>query len=299
MVWVIGCNGMLGTELCREFKNGGIEFTGTDRNVDMTDFSSLESFSSSLLSGGKKIDFIVNCAAYTAVDKAESDEAFARKLNSDGPGNIARLAKKIGAKLVHISTDYVFDGSADSPLTENMKINPLGVYGKTKAEGESAVAAEASEFYILRTSWLYGWDGKNFVYTMIRAMNTHESVKVVNDQRGTPTFCADLANVILTIIRSGNVPFGIYHVSDLGETTWFGFAEEIKRLGVKYGFISNTGCTVNPCLTFEYPTPAKRPAYSVFDKSKIISAVGNIIPEWKISLEKFMQSDLFDRTKIV
>ncbi|MBR4629852.1 MAG: dTDP-4-dehydrorhamnose reductase [Treponema sp.] len=299
MVWVIGCNGMLGTELCREFKNGGIEFTGTDRNVDMTDFSSLESFASSLLSGGKKIDFIVNCAAYTAVDKAESDEAFARKLNSDGPGNIARLAKKIGAKLVHISTDYVFDGSADSPLTENMKINPLGVYGKTKAEGESAVAAEASEFYILRTSWLYGWDGKNFVYTMIRAMNTHESVKVVNDQRGTPTFCADLANVILTIIRSGNVPFGIYHVSDLGETTWFGFAEEIKRLGVKYGFISNAGCTVNPCLTFEYPTPAKRPAYSVFDKSKIISAVGNIIPEWKISLEKFMQSDLFDRTKIV
>ncbi|MBR6913094.1 MAG: sugar nucleotide-binding protein, partial [Treponema sp.] len=118
-------------------------------------------------------------------------------------------------------------------------------------------------------------------------------------QRGTPTFCADLANVILTIIRSGNVPFGIYHVSDLGETTWFGFAEEIKRLGVKYGFISNAGCTVNPCLTFEYPTPAKRPAYSVFDKSKIISAVGNIIPEWKISLEKFMQSDLFDRTKIV
>ena len=299
MVWVIGCNGMLGTELCREFKNGGIEFTGTDRNVDMTNFSSLESFASSLMSGGKKIDFIVNCAAYTAVDKAESDEAFARKLNSDGPGNIARLAKKIGAKLVHISTDYVFDGSADSPLTENMKINPLGVYGKTKAEGESAVAAETSEFYILRTSWLYGWDGKNFVYTMILAMNTHESVKVVNDQRGTPTFCADLANVILTIIRNGNVPFGIYHVSDLGETTWFGFAEEIKRLGVKYGFISNAGCTVNSCLTFEYPTPAKRPAYSVFDKSKIISAVGNIIPEWKISLEKFMQSDLFDRTKIV
>lgn len=298
MVWVIGCNGMLGTELCRELKNGGVEFTGTDRNVDITDFNSLESFSSSLESEGKKIDFIVNCAAYTAVDKAESDFDFARKLNSDGPGNIARLAKKIGAKLVHISTDYVFDGSADSPLTEDMPINPLGVYGKTKADGEKAVSAETCEFYILRTSWLYGWDGKNFVYTMIRAMNTHESVKVVNDQKGTPTFCPDLANVILSIILDGKVPFGIYHVSNLGETTWFGFAEEIKRLGVKYGFIRNSACAVNPCLTSEYPTPAKRPEYSVFDKSKIISAVGNIIPDWKTSLEKFMQSDLFDRAKI-
>ncbi|MDY2844496.1 MAG: dTDP-4-dehydrorhamnose reductase [Treponema sp.] len=292
MIWIIGCNGMLGTELCRLLKENKIDFEGTDRSVDITDFSSLEKFAA-----GKKIDFIVNCAAYTAVDKAESESVLAEKLNVEGPRNIARLAKKIGAKLIHISTDYVFDGTASSPLTEDLPISPIGVYGKTKAGGEKAVQEETSEYYILRTAWLYGWDGKNFVYTMIRAMNTHPAVKVVNDQKGTPTFCGDLAEVILKITKK-NIPYGIYHVTDLGEISWWNFAVEIKKQGIEQGLITNPDCAVNPCTTADYPTPAKRPAYSVLSKEKIQSALGTNLPDWKESLRVFMKSSLFNKEMI-
>lgn len=292
MIWVIGCNGMLGTELCRLLKENKIDFEGTDRSVDITDFSSLEKFSY-----GKKFDFIVNCAAYTAVDKAESESSFAEKLNVEGSRNIARLAKRIGAKLIHISTDYVFDGTASSPLTENLPISPIGVYGKTKAGGEKAVQEETSEYYILRTAWLYGWDGKNFVYTMIRAMNSHPAVKVVNDQKGTPTFCGDLAEVILKITKK-NIPYGIYHVTDLGEISWWNFAVEIKKQGIEQGLITNPDCAVNPCATADYPTPAKRPAYSVLSKKKIQSALGINLPDWKESLRVFMKSSLFNKEMI-
>lgn len=292
MIWVIGCHGMLGTELCRLLAENKIDFEGTDRNVDMTDFSSLENFAA-----GKKIDFIINCAAYTAVDKAESDIASAEKLNVEGPRNIARLAKKIGAKMIHISTDYVFDGSATSPLTEDLSVKPVGVYGETKAAGEKAVQEETDEYYILRTAWLYGWDGKNFVYTMIRAMNTHPAVKVVNDQRGTPTFAGDLANVIIKITKK-KIPYGIYHVTDLGEITWFDFTNEIKNQAEKCGLLTNKECKVNPCTTAEYPTPAKRPAYSVLSKEKIQSALGIKLPDWKESLKVFLESPNFNKEMI-
>lgn len=292
MIWVIGANGMLGTELCRLLKENNIDFEGTDRSVDITDFAALFSFAA-----GKKIDFIVNCAAYTAVDKAESDQALAEKLNADGPRNIARVAKKIGAKLIHISTDYVFDGTASSPLTENLPVKPIGVYGETKALGEKAVQEETSEYYILRTAWLYGWDGKNFVYTMIRAMNSHPAVKVVDDQKGTPTFCGDLACVIIKITQK-NIPYGIYHVTDEGETTWFGFACEIKNQAEKAGLITNKSCKVNPCTTSEYPTPAKRPAYSVLSKRKIQDALEIKLPEWKESLKVFLESSNFNKEMI-
>lgn len=292
MIWVIGSHGMLGTELCRLLKENNIDFAGTDRNVDMTDFSSLEDFAS-----GKNFDFIVNCAAYTAVDKAESEKELAQKLNVEGPRNIAHLAQKIGAKLIHISTDYVFDGSTSSPLTEDLAVKPIGVYGETKAAGEKAVQEETDEYYILRTAWLYGWDGKNFVYTMIRAMNTHPAVKVVNDQRGTPTFAGDLANVIIKITEK-NIPFGIYHVTDLGEITWFDFTNEIKNQAEKLGLITNKSCKVNPCTTAEYPTPAKRPAYSVLSKKKIQNALGITLPDWKESLKVFLESSNFNKEMI-
>lgn len=292
MIWVLGSNGMLGTELSRKLKEKNISFEGTDRAVDITDYSALEAFAK-----GKKIDYIINCAAYTAVDKAESDADLAQKLNAEGPENLSRLSKKIGAKLIHISTDYVFDGTASSPLTEGLEVSPCGVYGKTKAEGEKAVIRETDAYYILRTAWLYGWDGKNFVYTMIRAMNSRESVKVVSDQRGTPTFCSDLADVIIKVTES-DIPYGIYHVTDAGETTWFDFAAEIKKQAEKHGYITNASCRVNPCTTSEYPTPAKRPAYSVLSKDKIQSALNIKLPEWQESLEKFLSSPLFDRDMI-
>lgn len=298
MVWVIGNKGMLGTQVCRTLSENKIDFLGTDSDVSILDYSALEGFAA-----GKNISFIVNCAAYTAVDKAESDVDFARKLNADGPRNIARLAKKLEVPFIHISTDYVFDGTASSPISEDAPIKPIGVYGVTKAEGEKAIAEETDDFYILRTAWLYGWSGKNFVYTMIRAMNSHDSVKVVNDQKGTPTNCVTLAGVILRIIgkraEGESVPNGIYHVTDLGEITWFDFAKEIFAQGVERGLVTNRNCEVNLCTTEEYPTPAKRPAYSVLDKTKVQRTLGIVLSEWRESLSEFLNSEMFDKERII
>ena len=294
MVWLIGCKGMLGTEIARQLSENKIEYAGTDINVDITNPQALADFAQ-----GKQISYIINCSAYTAVDKAESDADFAEKLNVEGPKNIARLARQIQAKMIHISTDYVFDGKGSLPYTEDMPIAPIGVYGKTKAAGEIAVRENLEQHYIIRTAWLYGWAGKNFVYTMIKAMNTHDAVKVVNDQRGSPTFAGDLAGVIIKILKSEGIPYGTYHCTDLGEITWWDFTQEIKAQGIKAGLVTNKDCAVNPCTTLEYPTPAKRPAYSVLSKEKIQKALGITLPDWKESLGLFLKSDLFDRSRIL
>ncbi len=296
MIWLVGCTGMLGSELARRLEKEKIDFVASDSRVDISDFSALEAFVC-----GKTIDFIINCAAYTAVDKAEAEEERAFKINSMGAENLARIAKEIGAKLIHISTDYVFDGSGNTPRTEDMAVNPVGVYGKSKADGEKRIMDILSEFYILRTAWLYGWNGKNFVYTMIRAMNSHESVKVVDDQHGTPTFCGTLSDVIISIVKSSAsnpLPYGIYHVTDEGETTWFGFTQEIKRQAAVLGILQNKACKINPCSTEEYPTPAKRPAYSVLSKKKIQDALKIQLPDWKESLSAFLDSNFFDTNRI-
>lgn len=294
MIWLIGNKGMLGTEIARQLTEKKIEFTGTDIDVDITNPEALDTFASSL----KDLKYIINCSAYTAVDKAESDAEFAKKLNETGAGNIARTAKKYGATMIHISTDYVFDGSGNTPRTEDMPIAPIGVYGKTKADGEKAVIKETDSYYILRTAWLYGWAGRNFVYTMIKAMNTHDSVRVVNDQKGSPTFAGDLAGVIIQLIKNENIPFGTYHCTDNGEITWWDFTNEIKKQGIEKGWITNKTCAVNPCSTDEYPTPAKRPAYSVLSKDKIQKALGFTLPDWKESLNVFLSSSLFDKSRI-
>lgn len=294
MIWLIGSKGMLGTEIARQLSENKMGFVGTDIDVDITNIDALRSFAKE-----KRINWIINCAAYTAVDKAESDTELADKLNNIAPGNIAKVAKEIGAKFIHISTDYVFDGTGNTPRTEDMPIAPIGVYGTTKAAGEKSVIANTKDYYILRTAWLYCWHGKNFVYTMIRAMNTHDVVKVVADQKGTPTFAGDLADVILKIIEKGNVPYGIYHCTDLGEITWWDFTVEIKKQGIKAGWITNKDCVVNQCTTDEYPTPAKRPAYSVLDKTKIQKALDITLPQWQDSLNKFLTSSLFEKDRIM
>ena len=293
MIWLIGCKGMLGTEISRQLSENKINFVGTDIDVDITNPQALADFAK-----GKEISYIINCSAYTAVDKAESDQDLAKKLNEDGPRNIAWLANQINAKMIHISTDYVFDGTGSCPYTEDMPIAPIGVYGKTKADGERAVRENLNEHYIIRTAWLYGWAGRNFVYTMIKAMNTHDGVKVVNDQKGTPTFAGDLAAVILNFICKDNVPYGTYHCTDLGEITWWDFTNEIKAQGIALGLVTNKDCVVNPCTTAEYPTPAKRPAYSVLSKDKIQKTLGIKLPEWEESLKKFLSSELFDAERI-
>ncbi len=295
MIWLVGCNGMLGSEIARQLKENNLDYVGTDRDVDFTDVSAIDAFVN-----GKNIDYIINCAAYTAVDKAESDVELASKLNEKGPLNLSETAKKLDATLIHISTDYVFDGMGNTPRTEDMPVAPVGVYGVTKAAGEKAVMENCKKYYILRTAWLYGWAGKNFVYTMIRAMNTHDAVKVVNDQKGTPTFAGDLASVIIKLVGKKDIPYGIYHCTDLGEITWWDFTNEIKKQGIKTGWINETGkkCIVNPCTTDEYPTPAKRPAYSVLCKDKIQKSLGITLPDWKESLKIFLTSELFDEEKI-
>lgn len=295
MIWVIGYKGMLGNEICRQLTENNIQFVRSDVDVDITDIKALDQFAKCWA-----VTWIINCAAYTAVDKAESDIELAHKLNVEGPANIAKVAKKYGAKLIHISTDYVFDGTGDTPRTEDMPVAPIGVYGVTKAKGEEAVRNNTDKYYILRTAWLYGWAGKNFVYTMIRAMNTHEAIKVVNDQKGTPTFAGDLAKVILQIIDDKTVSYGTYHVTDLGEITWWDFTNEIKKQGIESGWINEKGknCVVNPCTTDEYPTPAKRPAYSVLSKDKIQKTLGITLPYWKESLKVFLDSEMFDKERI-
>ncbi len=314
MIWLIGCKGMLGTEVSRQLDSAKLPWVGTDKEVDITNPEALENFAnnieteaytpSSLPHSERHIQWIINCSAYTNVDKAEEDTELAQKLNATGPMNIARLARKINAKLIHISTDYVFNGKGNTPYTEDMTKEPLGVYGKTKAAGEDEIQKEMNQYYILRTAWLYGFDGKNFVYTMTKLMNSHDSIKVVNDQFGTPTCAIDLADTIIKIIQKGNnaksffgknsaLSYGIYHFTDEGQTNWHEFASEIYKLGKKYGRITQD-CTVNPCSTEEYGAKVQRPAYSVLSKEKITKSMKIKIPSWQISLEKFIKNERFN-----
>ena len=293
MIWLIGCKGMLGTEVSNQLEKNNFSWIGTDREVDITNYESLEDFANKNSSNDNQIDWIINCAAYTAVDKAEEDVEMAQKLNALGPKNIATLCKNIDAKMIHISTDYVFDGTATEPYTEEIPYKPLGVYGVTKADGEKEVLSILPEdSYIIRTAWLYGFYGKNFVFTMINLMNTKDKISVVSDQFGTPTNAQNLANVICTIVnksKSENIPTGVYHCTDLGQTNWYEFAKEIHHYGIKYGKITGN-CVVNPCTTEEYPVKAKRPAYSVLNKDKLMKNLNITLPEWKENLEDFIKN---------
>lgn len=314
MIWVIGCNGMLGSELVRQLKENKLPWVGTGKEVDITDYSALEAFTKSIETASyfpsqlsrseRQINWIINCAAYTNVPKAEEEQEAAQALNEKGPLNIARIARKIGAKLIHISTDYVFDGTSTVPYTEEMPKAPLGVYGITKSAGEDAIQKEMNTYYIIRTSWLYGYNGKNFVYTMTNAMNQKENLNVVDDQIGTPTNAEDLASVIIrfmdrSVHASGffgknSIPsYGIYNYSNGGQTNWFEFASEINKLGKKYKRITNN-CDITPCSTEEYNSESKRPAYSVLNKDKICSELKIKIPDWKVSLEKFIKGSAFN-----
>ena len=293
---VTGCNGQLGRAINKFYANRtDLELVNTD--VDELDITNIDQVIDHV--NGIKPYAIINCAAYTAVDACETNQDIAFKVNTIGPRNLAIAAQKAEAKIIHISTDYVFDGTGDSPRTEDMEIAPIGVYGITKADGEKSVSENAEKYYILRTAWLYGWAGKNFVYTMLRAMNKNPAVKVVADQKGTPTFAGDLADVILKIISKENpIPYGIYHVTDLGETTWWDFTKEIKKQGIDAGYLQNKDCVVNSCTTEEYPTPAKRPAYSVLSQDKIQQALGITLPQWQESLSVFLKSDMIDKGRL-
>jgi dTDP-4-dehydrorhamnose reductase len=283
MIWLIGNRGMLGSELSNALAAAGLESVGTDRDVDILESEALAAFAS-----GKKIEWIVNCAAYTAVEKAEAEEPLAERLNAQGPENIASCAKAIGAKVLHISTDYVFDGTLTRPYLESDPMAPNSAYGRTKAEGEKRLAAACPEHVIVRTAWLYGKHGPNFVYTMLKLMKTKDRIGVVFDQKGTPTYTADLAAAIVAILRAPKPVYGTFHFTNLGETNWHEFALEIRKLGKEYGLLTGD-CAVDALTTEQYPTKAKRPAYSVLSKERIERSYGLEIPDWKSSLRDFFK----------
>ncbi|HPG86869.1 MAG TPA: dTDP-4-dehydrorhamnose reductase, partial [Spirochaetales bacterium] len=249
------------------------------------DPAALEAFAA-----GKGIVCIVNCAAYTAVDKAETEEDLARKLNADGPENIGRLAANLGARVVHVSTDYVFDGNGKSPYKEGDPVNPASAYGRTKAEGEARLLAACPSAMIVRTAWLYGRYGPNFVATMLRLMAEKDELGVVMDQRGSPTWAYDLAVALADLAVAEDVPSGPYHFTNDGETSWYDFAVEIQRLGRELGVLSRD-CRVKPLTTAEYGSKTRRPAYSVLSKERI-KALGVPVPGWKESLRAYFTRDL-------
>ncbi len=280
-ILVTGAYGQLGNEIKLLQENyPAWKFTFTDvDSLDITNALGVHQFFSE-----NKFDFVVNCAAYTAVDKAESDVETARLVNAVAPKILAIQAKAVGAKLIHVSTDYVFAGDAFTPYAETDATNPQGVYGKTKLEGEENVLSENSEAVIIRTSWLYSSFGNNFVKTMLRLGKERGELSVVFDQVGSPTYAADLARGILAIMDNTEkneksfVP-GIYHFSNEGVASWFDFALAI------FDF-SGIDCKVNPVLSDQFPTPTKRPHYSVLDKAKIRNIFGIAIPYWRDSLKE-------------
>jgi len=279
-ILITGAHGQLGNELkvlAENYPQWEFLFTDVD-SLDIADGNAVIKYFQEI-----KPDYIINCAAYTAVDKAESDTEIAGRINAIAPGIIANVTRRISAKIIHISTDYVFDGKAFLPLFESDEVNPTGVYGKTKLEGEINCIKENPESIIIRTSWLYSTFGNNFVKTMLMLGEERESINVVFDQVGSPTYAADLASAILTIIKLSEkdpekfVP-GIYHYSNEGAISWFDFSKAIFE-------ITNLKCKVFPVLSDEFPKPAKRPNYSVLNKSKIKNTFGLQIPYWRDSLK--------------
>lgn len=282
-ILITGANGQLGREM-RQVLDGDINFYPIYTDVEELDITNASAIEACL--EGNNVDYIVNCAAYTAVDAAESNVELCKKLNTEAPALLAQAAQKHGARFIHISTDYVFDGTSCRPYREDDEVCPTSVYGNTKAQGEQLIMDAAPDSIIIRTAWLYSPHGKNFVKTMIELGRNRDNLRVVCDQVGTPTYALDLASVVATFIARDEWTPGIYHFSDEGAISWYDFTMAIHRLA------GITTCYVLPCLTQEYPTPASRPHYSVLDKSKIKKTLGIEIPYWEDSLR-----DCIDRLK--
>lgn len=284
MIWIVGYRGMLGTELVKALEASKIDYIGSDRDCDITDLSQLRNFAA-----GKNVSAIVNCAAYTAVDKAEDEADLAWKINEKGPANLAVLAKDLAIPLVHISTDYVFDGLGKAPYTEEDPTGPVSVYGQSKLGGEKAIQQNCTQYYILRTAWLYGEFGPNFVFTMAKLLRLKPELRVVDDQWGAPTWAADLARCILVFLTRKNIPYGVYHASGEGKITWCTFTRTIQEILLDTGVLTQT-IPVQGIPSSDYPTKAKRPFWSVLAKDKLGNNTGFHFPDWRESLEKFIKT---------
>ena len=296
-ILVTGANGQLGNEMRVISKETNDSYTFTDvvevEGVETTILDITDAESIRKIVKEKEIRCIVNCAAYTNVDKAESDGELCRKLNADAPRLLAEAMKEVGGLLVQISTDYVFGADPyNTPCREDQKGTPTGVYGKTKLEGEENIKAVGCDYVIIRTAWLYSEYGRNFVKTMLNLTATKPKLNVVFDQAGTPTYAYDLAVAIKTVLadyekensKGGYSKRGIYHFSNEGVCSWFDFTKKIAELA------GNTACDIQPCHSDEFPSPVKRPAYSVLDKTRIKETFGLRIPYWTDSLKVCMEN---------
>ncbi len=278
-VAVTGGDGQLGNEIAKiASESFGFQFTFLSRKeFPLENFDLITKWLNE-----NPVDFFIHCAAYTAVDKAETEKEKVFRINAEAPGLIAASIAKTNSRLIYISTDYVFDGSSSSPLKEGAFTGPLNIYGASKLEGERLVRRNNPLTQIIRTSWLYSEFGNNFVKTILRLMKEKHSLNIVNDQKGSPTYAGDLARVIMKILESDHFQPGIFHFSNAGEATWYEFALEIKKL-------TGINCNILPIPTSEFPTPAKRPAYSLLDCSKIKKEYNLIIPDWQTSLAYCLQ----------
>ena len=278
-ILVTGSNGQLGSEMVAlQPQETHYQWFNLDINeLDITDKNAVEQFVVN-----NKIDGIINCAAYTNVDKAEEDVALCYKVNRDAPQYLAQAIEKVGGFIIHISTDYVFDGTNNIPYTEQDKPNPVTIYGKSKIEGEQYVCESCKQHIIIRTAWVYSSYGKNFVKTMIKLGKEKPSLGVIFDQIGSPTYARDLAKAIITIVNQGIIP-GFYNFSNEGVISWYDFTKHIHQLA------NITSCKVAPIHTADYPTLAQRPHFSVLDKTKIKNTYNIEIPYWRDSLEECIQ----------
>lgn len=274
---VIGANGQLGTELRNLFDEKDIKYTATDaKELDITNRDVVMNYFEE-----NTPKYVFHCAAFTAVDAAEEEpgKSINQKVNVDGTKNVAEAAEKVGATLIYISTDYVFDGNNGGMYTEDDQPNPKNEYGRTKYEGEKIVAETMSKYYIIRTSWVFGQYGKNFVFTMLNLAKTHDKLTVVNDQVGRPTWTRTLAEFMLYAVQN-NIAYGLYQLSNDGECSWFEFAKEILK---------DTEVEVSPVTSEEYPQKAYRPKHSVMDLSKT-KGTGFKVIDWKEALSKFLEN---------
>jgi dTDP-4-dehydrorhamnose reductase len=280
MIWLIGNRGMLGSDVEILLKRHSCAHLVSDIEIDITDYSALHNFA-----GRQNIGWIINCSAYTSVDAAETEAEKAFTINADGVKNIAMAAADVGASLVHISTDYVFDGNKSGPYTEEDSPNPIGVYGQSKLAGEWNITSVMNQYFILRTAWLYGPQGNNFVRTMLRLFREREEVRVVADQWGSPTFTKDLAAAIITIVTRSSSHYGIYNFTNEGRISWYDFSLEIYSLARRYGIIGHEVHIV-PISTPEYPTRAKRPMNSYLSKEKIRRDLDIECRPWREALDE-------------
>jgi dTDP-4-dehydrorhamnose reductase len=283
VIWVAGARGLVGGETCALLRERGLAHEGTGREVDVASEAAVSAFADRV-----RPTWILNAAGFTDVDAAEAREAEARAANADGARHLARAARRVGARLVHLSTDYVFDGAKGAPYMEDDRRNPLSVYGRSKADGEAAVREECASHYVVRTSWVHGPSPRGFVATVLGRLRGGAEVRMVADQTGSPTYARDLAEALLALVSRDERAFGTYHYANAGTCTRFDLARAVRAGAVERGLLPASAPDVVPVSTLERAAPARRPAYSALSAERFRARLGLEIPCWQDGLSRHL-----------